>query len=86
LIGIVFGVVPEHQGKGVEGAIIIQSRIILQDQYHRYDDFEMNWIGDFNSKMIHTAEQVGVKKYKTHKTYRFIFDRSKPFKRHPIIS
>ncbi len=86
LIGIVFGIIPEHQGKGVEGAIIMTSRRILQDQYQRYDDFEMNWIGDFNPKMIHTAEQVGVKKYKTHKTYRYLFDPSRPFKRHPILS
>ncbi len=84
--GIVFGIVPEHQGKGVEGAIILYSRKKLEDLNDRYDDFEMNWIGDFNPKMIHTAEQVGVSKYKVHRTYRKLFDESRPFKRHPIIS
>lgn len=85
LTGIVFGIVPEHQGKGVEGAIIMYSRSILQDKYKRYEYFEMNWIGDFNPKMIHMVEQVGVEKYKIHKTYRILFDPSKPFKRHPVI-
>ncbi len=85
LLGIVFGIVPEHQGKGVEGALIMFSREILQDKYNRYGDFEMNWIGDFNPKMIHMVEQVEVSKYKTNITYRKLFDETKPFKRHPVI-
>jgi len=43
----------------------------------------MNWIGDFNPKMMRVAEQVGGKILKTHHTYRFLFDRNKEFKRMP---
>jgi hypothetical protein len=84
--GILFGVAPEHQGKGADGAMIMAAREVLQDQYKRYDEYEMNWIGDFNPKMINVVEQVGGFVSKTHITYRKLFDESKPFKRHPILN
>ena len=85
MFGMVFGIVPDHQGKGVEGAIIETVRLRVQGDYQRYKDFEMNWIGDFNVRMIHVAEQVGGDRGKIHKTYRYLFDRTKPFKRMPFI-
>jgi hypothetical protein len=83
--GILFGVVPEHQGKGVDGALVIAARDVLQVSYKRYDDYEMNWIGDFNPKMVNVAEQVGGEICKRHATYRKLFDETKPFKRAPIL-
>ena len=84
--GILFGIVPEHQGKGLDGAIIIHFRKLMQEDYKRYDEYEMNWIGDFNPQMIRVAEQINTEIWKTHATYRYLFDRSKPFKRMPFIS
>jgi hypothetical protein len=84
--GILFGVVPEHQGTGADGALILASRKVLQDEYRRYDEYEMNWIGDFNPKMINVVKQVGAEVCKRHATYRKLFDESKPFKRHPIFN
>lgn len=83
--GILFGVVPAHQGKGLDGAMVLNSKKILQDVYDRYDQYEMNWIGDFNPKMINVVKQVGADISKRHVTYRKLFDESKPFKRHPIL-
>ena len=83
-MGVLFGIVPEHQGKGVDGAIIEAFRILLQDKYTRYEDYEMNWIGDFNVKMIRMCEQINVEVTKRHATYRKLFDPSKPFSRYPI--
>lgn len=83
--GILFGVVPQHQGKGLDGAMVMASRKVLQDEYKRYDEYEMNWIGDFNPKMINVVEQVGATVTKRHATYRKLFDESKPFKRAPIL-
>lgn len=83
--GILFGIVPQHQGKGVDGAMIEHARGILQEKYDRYDEYEMNWIGDFNPKMINVVEQVGGFVSKRHATYRKLFDESKPFKRAPIL-
>ncbi|NOS92083.1 MAG: hypothetical protein HOP30_09190, partial [Cyclobacteriaceae bacterium] len=84
--GILFGVVPEHQGKGADGAMISAARVLWQEIYKRYVDYEMNWIGDFNPKMINVVEQVGGFVSKTHITYRKLFDETKPFKRHPILN
>lgn len=83
--GVLFGIVPEHQGKGVDGAMILESRRILQDVYNRYTEYEMNWIGDFNPKMIVVVEQVGATVSKKHATFRKLFDPTKPFKRAPIL-
>jgi hypothetical protein len=85
-LGIVFGVVPEHQKKGVEGGLVISfvKKMAWKDGF-RYNDIEMNWIGDFNPKMIRVVEQIGGQKYKTHITYRKLFDETKEFKRAPII-
>lgn len=84
MLGLVFGIVPEHQGKGVEGALVLATAQMVQKDYQRYDVMEMNWIGDFNPKMIRVVEQVGGDIVKTHITYRKLFDESKPFKRCPI--
>jgi hypothetical protein len=84
--GILFGVVPAHQGKGCDGAMVLESRRVLQEEYKRYDEYEMNWIGDFNPKMINVVEQVNATICKRHATYRKLFDESKPFKRAPILN
>ena len=81
MLGLVFGVVPEHQGKGLEGALVLATAEMVQKAYTQYDDLEMNWIGDFNPKMIRVVEQVGGDIVKTHHTYRKLFDESREFKR-----
>jgi hypothetical protein len=83
--GVLFGVVPEFQAKGVDGAMVLASREVLQKTYKRYDEYEMNWIGDFNPKMINVVQQVGGNVCKRHATYRKLFDETKPFKRSPIL-
>ncbi|WP_069659328.1 hypothetical protein [Arcticibacter eurypsychrophilus] len=84
MYGLVFGVIPQHQKKGVEIAMIVAaSESLLKRKV--YEQVQMNWIGDFNPRMMHVAEQIGAKIYKTHYTYRFLFDRDAEFKRHPLI-
>ena len=84
MLGIVFGISPAHQGKGVDGALIMATRAMVQEKYKRYPLLELNWIGDFNPKMIRVVEQVGGDIVKTHHTYRYLFDRDKLFERMPI--
>ena len=85
MLGVVFGIVPEFQGKGIDGALIQATGDMVQVKYQRYLKLEMNWIGDFNPKMIRVAEQLDGKVVKTHATYRKLFDETKPFKRMPIL-
>lgn len=86
MLGLVFGVVPEFQGKGVESAMIMSynQQFAIKESFP-YKTIEMNWIGDFNPKMMRVCEQLNATIYKTHHTYRFLFDRTRPFERHKIF-
>ena len=83
LFGIIYGVVPEYQGKGVDAAMLVYARQAFIDA--GYADLEMNWIGDFNPRMLVTTRSIGATIVKTHATYRYQFDRERPFERMPII-
>ena len=83
--GIAFGIVPEHQGKGVDSYLINEAKKVIQP-LNRYDTYELQWIGEFNPKMINVAEGIG-DTFRTRKliTYRYLFDRTRPFHIHPIL-
>ena len=76
-IGLIFGIVSQHQGKGVEGALVTEfaNRALRPD--FQYKELELNWIGDFNPTMRRVASQIGGKIRKIHITYRYMFDRTK---------
>jgi hypothetical protein len=83
--GLVFGIVPEYQGKGIDAYIIMETdKAVLQSPYV---DYEMQWIGDFNPKMLNIGKSLGeVFESRRLTTYRYLFDRTKEFKRHPMVS
>jgi hypothetical protein len=81
IIGRLFGVVPEHQGKGIEGGLVVTFEKFAIASDFPFTDLELNWIGDFNPTMMKVCEQIGGKIYKTHVTFRYLFDREAPFKR-----
>ena len=84
--GLVFGVVPEWHGKGVDAYIIGESAKYVQSAASSYTEYEMQWIGDFNPKMLNIATGLGdVQRSRNLCTYRFLFDRNKEFNRHPIL-
>lgn len=86
LIGQIFGVVPDFQGKGVAAGMILRFEKEVAKANFRYKDLEMNWIGDFNPGMMKLVDQIGGKIRKTHITYRYLFDRSAEFKRAKKVS
>jgi hypothetical protein len=52
-----------------------------------YTEYEMQWIGDFNPKMLNVASGLGdVHESRRLVTYRYLFDRTKEIKRHPMLS
>ncbi len=93
--GLVFGIIPEWQGKGVDGYMIVEACKIIQGVYIEngeyklgtpiYEDYEMQWIGEFNPKMINVAEALGTYRSRMLTTYRYNFDRTKEFKPHPVL-
>jgi len=84
MTGIVFGVAKEWQGKGIEGALIVFGEKNIVDK-KLYKDTVLTWVGDFNPRMVKVCENLGADNYRTLATYRYLFDRNKPFERHPII-
>ncbi len=84
--GLVFGVTPRFQGRGVESALIVAFVKMARQSGFPYEELELSWIGDFNPRMMHLLEQIGARICKTHLTYRYLFDRNKPFKRASQLS
>ena len=75
---IVFGVIPQYQGLGIESGIFYHlKKVMLCKKW--YNDMEMSWIGDFNPKMNALFKSFGAKHKLTHLTLRYLFDRKKEF-------
>ncbi len=83
--GIVFGVVPEFHGMGIDYYMIMEGAKVIQTKTN-YTELELQWQGDFNPKILNISKNIGAKESRILTTYRYIFDRSKEFKRHPVLN
>ena len=84
MVGLVFGIVPEWQRKGIDGYMIWEGTKHFRKTTD-FEDYEMQWIGDFNPKMIRIAENLETEVTRKLATYRYLFDRSKEFERHKML-
>ncbi|MEP6616655.1 MAG: hypothetical protein ABJA57_08760 [Ginsengibacter sp.] len=82
--GIVFGVVPEFQGKGIDYYMIVEGANVIKKK-NQYTELELQWQGDFNPKMLNISKNLGATESRLLTTYRYLFDRSIEFKRHPFL-
>jgi hypothetical protein len=83
-VGIIYGVVPEFQGTGVDYFMIVEAEKVIKAR-GRYQELELQWQGDFNPKMLNISRNLGAKQKRKLATYRYLFDREMPFARHPIL-
>ena len=83
--GIVFGVIPEYQGKGIDYYMIVEGAKVIQRK-KQYNELELQWQGDFNPRILNISRHIGAKQSRLLTTYRYLFDRSKEFKRHPFLN
>jgi len=81
--GMLMGVIPQYQKHGIESAFILNLQKIFKNKPH-YTEIEFSWVGDFNPKMRKIFISVGSVPVKNYITYRYLFDRTKEFKRYPI--
>lgn len=80
--GVAFGIDPDHQGKGVEGAFFrVLERRLHEELKRPYTDLIITWIGDFNPKMIRIIENLGTTRIREMATYRKLFDENETFER-----
>jgi hypothetical protein len=70
--GIIFGVIPEFQNKGVYSIMIMKMyEVMRSDRY--IQSTELSWIGDFNPKMHALFDSLKAEKVKVHFTYLKVF-------------
>jgi len=81
--GVLMGVIPEFQNRGIESVFIMEVANVIKKKPH-YKEIEFSWVGDFNPKMRKIFIAVGCQSVKHYITYRYLFDRDKSFKRYPI--
>lgn len=67
VIGLGFGVLPEHQGTGLSQ--MLATAVGRHIRNLNVAEMEFNWIGDFNKKMLAFIESFGAVKSKTHATF-----------------
>jgi hypothetical protein len=83
--GVVFGVIPEFQGMGIDYYMIVEGAKVIQTKT-KYQELELQWQGDFNPRILNMSKHIGAKESRLLTTYRYLFDRGKEFKRHEILN
>jgi GNAT superfamily N-acetyltransferase len=81
--GLLMGVIPSYQNHGIESAFIHKLQEVFKHKSH-YTEIEFSWVADFNPKMRKIFVAVGSEPVKNYITWRYLFDRTKEFKRYPI--
>jgi hypothetical protein len=81
--GLLMGVIPNFQNHGIESAFILHIRKVFDKKPH-YQEVEFSWVADFNPKMRKILISVGSVPAKNYITFRYLFDRTKEFRRYPI--
>jgi GNAT superfamily N-acetyltransferase len=81
--GLLMGVIPSYQNHGIESAFIHNLQEVFRNKPH-YTEIEFTWVADFNPRMKKIFTAVGCIPVKNYITFRYLFDRTKEFKRYPI--
>ena len=84
LVGLIYGIIPEYQGTGIDYFMIAEAEKELKTKTS-FDTLELQWIGDFNPKMMAIAKFLDGEQSRELITYRYLFDRNTEFVRHPIL-
>ncbi|MES2372329.1 MAG: hypothetical protein V4557_07105 [Bacteroidota bacterium] len=82
LTGLAFGVVPKYQALGIDSFMIYECGLLVQNKGW-YTQYEMGWAGEWNPKMINVYKSLNGVQSRRMITFRYLFDRNKPFEKHP---
>jgi hypothetical protein len=67
---------------GIDSFLIKECGLLIQGKGW-YLQYEMGWAGDWNPKMVNIYKSLGGKQSRRMITFRYLFDRTQPFERHP---
>ena len=82
--GLLMGVIPRFQNRGIESAFILRVREVIKRKPH-YREVEFSWVADFNPKMRKIFISVGSVPVKNYITCRYLFDRNKELDRKSVV-
>ena len=69
---IIMGTKEKYRNHGLESAIFMKLQEYTRPLPH-YQELELSWVGDFNSKMLSVHYAIGAVFSKKHATYVFKF-------------
>lgn len=72
---LIFGTVPEYRKMGLEALLYIKGHLAVRKNYPKMSRLEASWIAEDNWLSQRSAEALGLKHYKTHRTYRWEFGK-----------
>lgn len=76
---LITAVVPEYQRSGVTGVLFLTMvDAVIKNKIKTLD---MSWVGDYNITVNKIYRLLGIPVVKTHITFRYLFDQTKPFER-----
>lgn len=82
--GVAFGIVPKFQALGIDAFMIYSGALAIR-ALNNYQQIEMGWAGDWNPRMVGIYKAIGGTQSRRMVTYRYFFDKSHPFQRHPVV-
>lgn len=82
--GVAFGIVPKFQALGIDAFMIYGGATVIREK-GGYKLIEMGWAGDWNPRMVGIYKAIGGTQSRRMVTYRYNFDRSMLFDRHPVV-
>ena len=81
--GLLMGVIPSYQRLGIESGFILKLREMMKHK-PQYKEVEFSWVADFNPHMRKIFVSVGSVPAKKYITFRYLFDRTREFRRYPM--
>ncbi len=72
LRAVIMGTKEQYRNMGLESCLFMKLQEYIKPLKH-YEELELSWVGDFNSKMLALHESVGATYSKKHTTYMYKF-------------
>lgn len=86
LSGLIYGMVPGYQGKGLEAALFDSLKEQIKLNNLKFNELKLSRVGDFAPGIKMVAEQLGGEIYHQYVTYQLLFDEVEKEKTEPGTS
>ena len=74
LSGLIYGVVPEHQNKGLEAYLMHSLKVFIKESKYHYNKLKINRVGSFMPGFEEVMQQLNGEIYHEYETYQITLD------------